>query len=100
MQHAAPDYKDLYEQSQLRILALEQQLQQLRKMIFGSRQERFIPTTPGDPQLLLDIPAETVAAISVSSAQKISYVRQNITAESKPLGHPGRTKLPDSLRRE
>lgn len=100
MQNAVPNYQQLYEQSQLRIVALEQQLQQLRKMIFGSRQERFIPTTPGDPQLLLDIPAETVAAISVSSAQKISYVRQNITAESKPLEHPGRTKLPDSLRRE
>jgi hypothetical protein len=69
-------------------------------MIFGSRQERFIPTTPGDPQLLLDIPTETVAAVSVTSARKISYVRQAIAVERKSLEHPGRTKLPESLRRE
>lgn len=52
MQNGAPDDKQLYEQSQLRITALEQQLQQLQKMIFGSRQERFVPASPTDPQLL------------------------------------------------
>jgi transposase len=100
MQNGAPDYKQLYEQSQLRITALEQQLQQLQKMIFGSRQERFVPTNPTDPQLLLDIPTETVATVSVTGAQKISYIRQGVTVEPKPLQHPGRTKLPESLRRE
>ena len=79
---ASPDYKELYEQSQLRITALEQQLQQLQKMIFGSRQERFVPTNPTDPQLLLDIPTETVAAVSVTSAQKISYIRQGVNIRS------------------
>src|ERR1700738_5190690 len=100
MQNAAPDYKQMYEQSQLRITALEQQLHQLQKMIFGSRQERFIPATSSDPQLLLDIPAETVATVSVTGAQKISYIRQSIAIEPKPLQHPGRTRLPESLRRE
>lgn len=100
MQPAVPDYKQLYEHSRLRIVALEQQLQQLQKMIFGSRQERFVPTTPGDPQLVLDIPAETVAAVSVTSAQRVSYVRQNTTVEPKALDHPGRMKLPESLRRQ
>ena len=100
MQNGAPDYKQLYEQSQLRITALEQQLQQLQKMIFGSRQERFVPASPTDPQLLLDIPTETVAAVSVTGAQKISYIRQGVTVEPKPLQHPGRAKLPESLRRE
>lgn len=100
MQNAAPDYKLLYEQSQLRIVALEQQLQQLQKMIFGSRQERFVPTTKNDPQLSLDISSETATAVSVTSAQKISYVRQSITVDPRPLQHPGRMKLPESLRRE
>ena len=100
MQNAAPDYKQMYEQSQLRITALEQQLHQLQKMIFGSRQERFVPTNPTDPQLLLDIPTETVAAVSVTGARKISYIRQGVTVEPKPLQHPGRSKLPESLRRE
>ena len=100
MQNAGPDYKQMYEQSQLRITVLEQQLHQLQKMIFGSRQERFVPTSPTDPQLLLDIPTETVATVSVTGAQKISYIRQGVTVEPKPLQHPGRTKLPESLRRE
>src|ERR1700739_4677947 len=100
MQNAAPDYKQLYEQSQLRIVSLEQQLQQLQKMIFGSRQERFVPAIPNDPQVLLDIPAEAVAAVSVTNAQKISYIRRGVTVEAKPIGHPGRMKLPESLRRE
>jgi cell shape-determining protein MreC len=49
MQPNSPDYKflyeqtqSLYEQSQLEIAELKQQLQQLRKMIFASKQERFI----------------------------------------------------------
>jgi len=100
MQNAAPDYKQMYEQSQLRITSLEQQLHQLQKMIFGSRQERFVPASSNDPQLLLDIPTETVAAVSLIGARKISYIRQSVTVEPKPLQHPGRTKLPESLRRE
>jgi transposase len=107
MQNGAPDYQQLYEQSQslnaslqVQVLQLTQQLQQLQKMIFGSRQERFIPATQNDPQLSLNIPVETVAAVSVSSAQKISYVRQNVIVEARPLQHPGRMKLPEGLRRE
>lgn len=100
MQNATPDYKILYEQSQLRIIALEQQLQQLQKMIFGSRNERFVPAEQGHPQLSLDIPTEPVATVSVTGAQKISYVRHTLSTASKPLQHPGRMKLPKSLRRE
>ena len=94
------DYKALYEQAQLQIIQLQQQLSQLQKMIFGSRQERFIPAAVNTTQLSLDIQAEPVAACSITSAQKISYTRTNITVEPKPLIHPGRMKLPDSLRRE
>jgi hypothetical protein len=37
METATPiDYKALYEQSQLQVLELTQQLQQLKKMIFGA----------------------------------------------------------------
>ena len=96
---AGIDYKALYEQSQLRIIALEQQLTQLQKMIFGSRQERFIPhSTPS--QLALDMTAEEVAVCSVVEAKKISYTRTSVNVETKPLVHPGRMKLPESLRRE
>jgi transposase len=96
----APDYKILYEQSQLEMLQLKQQLQQLQKMIFGSRHERFVPSSPNDPQLSLDIKPEATASVSVINTKQISYTRTNIAIEQEPLQHPGRMKLPESLRRE
>jgi transposase len=99
---AAPtaDYKSLYEASQLRIVALEQQLAQLQKMIFGSRHERFVPAGVNPSQLSLDIQAEAVASCSLADAKKITYTRSNALVEKKPLVHPGRMKLPEHLRRE
>lgn len=101
------DYKSLYEQKSLAYDALEitvaglqQQLDQLKKMIFGSRHERFVPSNAGTSQLSLDIQAESVAACHIVNAQKIGYIRNNTSVEQKPLQHPGRMKLPDSLRRE
>ena len=94
------DYKSLYEQSQLRIIALEQQLHQLQKMIFGSRHERFIPSDTNSSQLSLNIQAETVADCSVIQAKKITYIRNSVSVDPRPLQHPGRMKLPESLRRE
>jgi transposase len=94
------DYKEMYEQSQVRIIALEQQLRQLQKMIFGSRHERFVPQDPNHPQLSLDISSEPIASTSITGAQKISYVRHKVAVDTKPIQHPGRMKLPESLRRE
>jgi transposase len=96
----APDYKILYEQSQFELLQLKQQLEQLKKMIFGSRHERFIPSSATDPQLALDIKTEATATVNVTSTKQISYTRTNVAVEQKPLQHPGRMKLPESLRRE
>ena len=94
------DYKRLYDESQIRIVSLERQLNQLQKMIFGSRHERFVTTDQNPSQLSLDITAETVASCQVTSAQKISYTKTTVAVESKPLVHPGRMKLPAQLRRE
>jgi transposase len=96
---AANDYKELYEASQLRITKLESELAQLKKMIFGSRQERFVPLASNHPQLSLGIEPEPVAASAVST-QKISYTRTNVSVNQPPLLHPGRMKLPENLRRE
>jgi transposase len=90
----------LYEQSQLRIIALEQQLNQLQKMIFGSRHERFVPADRSNPQLSLDISVEPVAQATITNTQKISYTRNTIVVNDKLVQHPGRTKLPETLRRE
>ncbi len=94
------DYKQLYEQSQLQILLLTQQLDQLKKMIFGSRHERFVPTDINPSQLALDIQVEQAATCNIAEAKKISYIKTNTTIEQKPLNHPGRMKLPENLRRE
>lgn len=84
----------------LQIESLRTELNALKKMIFGSKQERFVPTEGNTAQLALGIQAETVASCSVVEAKKISYTRTNILVEQKPLQHPGRMKLPESLRRE
>lgn len=99
---AAPDtdYKPLYEQSQLRIEKLEHELHQLKKMIFGSRHERFVPSDINPSQLSLGIQAEETLACNIGDAKKITYIKANTTVEQKPLIHPGRIKLPETLRRE
>jgi len=101
------DYRTLYEQKsqaydalQITVTALQQQLSQLQKMIFGSRHEKFIPSDVNPSQLSLDIQAEATASCSVVDAKKITYTRTNVSVEARPLTHPGRMKLPAHLRRE
>ena len=82
------------------VAALQEQLSQLQKMIFGSKHERFVPSHANPSQLSLGIEAEAVATCSVVDAKKVSYVRTTTTVEKQPLVHPGRMKLPEHLRRE
>jgi transposase len=97
---AIADYKDRYELSQLKIVKLEAELVQLKKMIFGSRHERFVSFLQNTSQLTLEIKVDEVAACNVANARKISYIKSNSSIEQKPLVHPGRMKLPESLRCE
>ena len=107
MIETAVDYKVLYEQSvqlhaeytkklDLQITALQQELANLKRLIFGSKNERFVPAESSTSQLSLDIHTDAVAACSVTKTQKIEYIRNTnqITKE-----HPGRTKLPEHLER-
>src|SRR5687767_12101300 len=91
------DYKSLYDESQLRIVSLEQQLKQLQKMVFGSRHERFVPADENSSQLSLGITADSVGACKVTDAQRIAYTKTTVAVEPKPLAHPGRMKLPEQL---
>src|SRR5437870_4655926 len=104
------DYKTLYEQQvekiaelNYEIAALKHQLEQLKKMIFGSRHERFVPASDNksNPQLSLTLDADTIAQCKITDATKVSYIRTKteVTA-NKPKEHPGRMKLPEHLRRE
>lgn len=121
MQQAAQghtDYKQLYEKQIAVIEKMAQQIEahcdqvaalsaevaKLRKMIFGVRTERFIPSpdaTPAQLQLALDLSAETVAQCKITNTTTIEYVRTKVEViPAKPRAHPGRMKLPEHLRRE
>lgn len=84
----------------LQIENFRAELNALKKMIFGSKHERFIPSLANDPQLSLNIKAESTATLNAISTKQVSYTKTNVTVEQKPLQHPGRMKLPESLRRE
>src|SRR5690349_21057089 len=104
MQQAAEhiDYKGLYEQAELKIASLSFELNKLRKLIYGSKHERFVPADNQDgAQLVLDLDAETIAACKITDGTRVSYIRTKTeVTENKPKLHPGRTKLPEHLRRE
>jgi transposase len=97
------DYRTLYEQAaeqvgaqQIQIAALRHELDNLKKMIFGSRTEKFVPAGQNTSQLALDIQAEQSAQRNITAVQKIAYTR--IKTEVKQ-NHPGRHKLPEHLER-
>jgi transposase len=106
------DYKALYEQ-QLKITAdlhfaieaFKHEITQLKKMIFGSRHERFEAAGPDSllgkdsAQLSLDLDADTIAACKITDATEVKYIRTKTeVTPNKP--HPGRAALPEHLRRE
>lgn len=95
------DYKTLFEQQQLIVFQLRHELDQLKKMIFGAKQERFIPGGAADPaQLAMGLPAEQVVTTSLIKAKKIEYTRTPATAPNSTSAHQGRMKLPDHLERK
>lgn len=93
------DYKGLCEKLQTENAFLKQELAQLKKIIFGSRQERFVASDAVMPgQLSLNIQAEAVAAVKITDAKKITYTK--LTKEITPAKlHPGRNPLPEHLER-
>jgi transposase len=101
MQSATPDidYKALYDQAQLQIIALQHQLSQLQKLVYGSKTEKFIPAGNHTSQLALNIQAEEVADVKITSAQKIAYTRVVKEVTPHAIVHPGRGKLPEHLER-
>jgi transposase len=85
--------KDEFEST---IIQLRAELDQLKRMIFGSKSERFVPTV--NPQQLildLDIPADKIEQLS--NEQHISYVRRQAKKSKTVSG--GRMALPAGLPR-
>ncbi|MCU7552943.1 IS66 family transposase [Chitinophagaceae bacterium LB-8] len=93
------DYKARLQEAHGTITVLKHRIEQLEKMIFGSKHERFVPTTPPAGQLTLELQADATHEVNVTSTQKIAYTRSKTTLEPKSTEHPGRNPLPDHLRR-
>jgi transposase len=80
------------------LLFLKQEMAQLKRMIYGSKSERFVPSEiPG--QLSLDIAPEENQAIKSTEEQiKIDAYDRKVTSDQKM--HPVRQGFPENLRRE
>jgi transposase len=99
------DYKTLYEATQqknveleVKVMELSRQLQQMKKMIFGSRSERLIPSQqPASQPLLFDV-SEDGPSCSVIDTKQVSYTKTKVV--KSPPAHHGRMNLPEHLRRE
>lgn len=92
------DYKQQFEQAQQTISLLQHELAMLKKMIFGSRQEKFVGAIGNPGQLALDMQTDQVMATRITESRRVSYVRSKV--ETNVNQHPGRHKLPEHLRRE
>jgi len=99
------DYKALYEEQkaqnealQLTVSALRHELYQLKKIIYGSKHERFIPESLQTAQLTLDLAVETVAP--ETQTKEVTYTKTITDTSSKKIEHPGRSPLPAHLRRK
>jgi hypothetical protein len=74
---------------------LKHELAQLKRMVFGQKREKFVPSVP-EEQMTLDALFETAGAKIpgfAESKETITYDRR------KPKGH-GRKPIPDDLHRE
>ena len=97
MNEVVLDYKEKYQSACIEIINLRHELDQLRRLVFGSRHERFIANTPPE-QLALDLTAETVQAAPVP-VQAIEYTRQRRKEKTEKV-QTGRMRLPADLPRE
>lgn len=95
------DYKKLYLQAQSEIASLTHELAQLKKLIFGSRQERFIvsPAAAGVTQGTLGLPDEVVTYLKITPETVVVHQPAKVEIVTERKTHPSRD-LPAHLRRE
>ena len=90
-----PTYEDLFIQN----VQLRDELAQLKRLIFGSKHERFIPTASPD-QLALDMPSPQKEQGGPVLLQNIQYQRKKESKPDTEKVQTGRMALPASLPRE
>ncbi len=95
------DYKKLFEEAQHKIAFLNHELDRLKKLIFGSRQERFIvaPAAAGVTQGTLALPGEVIIELKVTPETVVIHKPAKVEVVTQRKEHPARV-LPAHLRRE
>ena len=78
-----------YDELKAKYEALRHELNQLKRLILGSKQERFVPTQQPE-QLSLELGEQVPAQSAVETTETITYQRRK-------KAHPGRTALPDNI---
>lgn len=78
-------------------LRLQEELAQLKRLIFGQKRERFVPLV-NEQQLAIALHEELPAAPAVPPTTTITYTRRE--KKSSPIKLPSRNLLPAHLRRE
>lgn len=87
-------YKKELDAKEVENLRLKHELDQLRKMIFGAKSERYVPA--GSPEQLM-MGFETAVLPSVPIEQQVSYTRKSSAGATSK--HAGRLPLPEGLLR-
>ena len=76
---------------------LQHELDQLKRLVFGPRHERFVPATPQE-QLALALGTQPQPPTDAAAVERIEYTRNK--KETTQKIHTGRMKLPADLPRE
>lgn len=81
------------------IQSLQLQLAELKRLVFGSKGEKFIPSASGSSVIQPDLfPEDKLGQVDVV---KTTLVKEHEKKQTKlTVNHPGRNPLPESLRRE
>ena len=88
-------HREAVKEFEIKLLNLQQQVQQYMRMIFGSRSERFIPMDK--TQMIMELEGMESPATEIPT-ETITYTRKKAGADEKP-GH-SRVELPAHLPRE
>ena len=73
------------------------QMEKLQKMLFASKGERFISTTPDAAQMLLKLDIETIPAPEITT-EEVTYTRNKIAPKEKPCRKTA-SKPPSRIKR-
>lgn len=91
-QKTTTQLQDTTRKYEARISQLQFQLDQMKRILFGAKRERFVPTRD-EKQMTLPFDVEPEAEQKPEEEQTITYVRKKNKRES----HPGRLPLPSHL---